>query len=96
MDGPEKHLVAEVFTPHAVVVDDGHIHRGTAEILAWLAGAASEFETTSTWLETRHVAEGTAVLQLLEGNFPGGAVELTYTFGEDSAGLISTLTISAE
>ncbi|MEU2351167.1 nuclear transport factor 2 family protein [Modestobacter sp. NPDC049651] len=68
-------------TPDAVVVDDGSTHRGTDEIADWLRRAASEYRYSSTltgvervddehWVTTHH----------LEGDFPGGVVDLRYRF----------------
>ncbi|MFZ4841147.1 nuclear transport factor 2 family protein [Mycetocola saprophilus] len=96
MEGKDKRPVAEVFSPDAVVSDDGHTHRGSAEILSWLGGDASEYEVTSTWISSRETGTTTAVTQLLVGNFPGGRVQLVYTFEVNAAGLIEALTIVAE
>ena len=72
------------FTPSAVVVDDGHTFRGTEEIRRFLEEAGAEYTVTSTlvsaertddahWVATKH----------LEGNFPGGVVDLRYRFVMD-------------
>jgi hypothetical protein len=69
------------FTTNATVKDDGHEYRGRDEIRDWLARASTEFTYTRTltgaaaidansWLVTNH----------LEGNFPGGVVDLRYRF----------------
>ena len=69
------------FTPDATVKDDGHEYHGSDEIRDWLARASTEFTYTrtltgadaidaSSWLVTNH----------LEGNFPGGVVDLRYRF----------------
>jgi ketosteroid isomerase-like protein len=69
------------FTPDAVVHDDGHTHRGTDEILAWLAGASAEYTFTTRQIGATHVdAERYDVRQRLEGDFPGGVVDLNYRF----------------
>ena len=68
-------------TPDAVVVDDGRTYRGPEEIAGWLRRSASEYSYTSTltgierlddahWVTTSH----------LEGDFPGGVVDLRYRF----------------
>ena len=72
------------FTSTAVVVDDGMTYRGTDEIRGFLSKAGSEFTYTSTlvgaqraddahWVATKH----------LEGDFPGGVVDLRYRFVMD-------------
>jgi hypothetical protein len=69
------------FTSTATVKDDGHEYHGRDEIRDWLARASTEFTYTRTltgadatdddaWLVTNH----------LEGNFPGGVVDLRYRF----------------
>jgi ketosteroid isomerase-like protein len=72
------------FTPTAVVVDEGMTYRGTEEIRDFLSKAGTEFTYTSTlvgaqrdgdarWVATKH----------LEGDFPGGVVDLRYRFVMD-------------
>ena len=82
------------FAPEAVVVDDGSTYRGTEEIRRFLSRAGAAFTFTSTlvgaeradeahWVATRH----------LEGNFPGGVVDLRYRFTVDGD-LITGLVIA--
>ena len=84
---------AALFTTDAVVVDDGGTHRGRTEVVAWLeqtstAWTYSAVSTTSLarrdgqWVVDRH----------LEGDFPGGAVDLAYAFVV-SEGAVAALTI---
>ncbi|MGG7465329.1 nuclear transport factor 2 family protein [Plantibacter sp. YIM 135347] len=107
MDSPAKTLVAELFTPDALVIDDGNAYRGTDAIQGWLRGAANEYTVTSTVLAAERSGGGdprtepgsaavTVVDVLLEGDFPGGRVELRHRFREEPTGLISTLTIRFE
>ena len=83
------------YTDDAVVTDDGHTYRSTDEIRSWLERSSTEytFSTELTgaqriddqqWVATNH----------LEGDFPGGVVDLQYRFAlrEDR---IAVLTISA-
>lgn len=95
MDGPDKTRVADVFTDDATVLDDGHTYRGRAEIKGWLSGPASEYTTTSTRLSVQRSGATTIVVILLEGNFPGGRVELRYEFRENTDGLLDALSITA-
>jgi len=82
------------FTTHASVVDDGHEFHGRDEIREWLATAASEFTFTRTLVSAETTGTDTwLVINHLEGNFPGGVVDLRYQFvltGE----LISELVIA--
>jgi hypothetical protein len=82
------------FTTNATVRDDGHEYHGSDEIRDWLARASTEFTYTRTltgadaidsnsWLVTNH----------LEGDFPGGVVDLRYRFVL-ADGLISELEIA--
>ncbi|WP_432830002.1 nuclear transport factor 2 family protein [Dactylosporangium sp. CA-092794] len=69
------------YAPDAVVTDDGHTYRGTDEIRGWLAGAAKEYTyTTEPVSTTRLDDEHYDVVQHLEGDFPGGVVDLHYRF----------------
>ncbi|MGV9267951.1 nuclear transport factor 2 family protein [Kitasatospora sp. NPDC003701] len=69
------------FTRDATVVDDGNSYEGAAAIERWLDRAATEFTYTirltgaqqadpSHYVATHH----------LEGDFPGGTVDLHYRF----------------
>jgi hypothetical protein len=89
---PDAALAA--FTADAVVRDDGHEYRGHGEIRDWLARTSVEFNYTrtltsavpvdaTTWLVTNH----------LEGDFPGGVVDLRYRFVIESD-LITELEIA--
>ncbi|GAA2019885.1 nuclear transport factor 2 family protein [Nakamurella flavida] len=93
-DAPDPSSVADLFTADAVVLDDGHTYRGRAEILGWLTGPASAFTTTSTWLSAESTAASAVVRILLEGDFPGGRVELTYRFAVAPDGPIADLSIT--
>lgn len=83
-----------VFTTDAVVTDEGYDHSGRGEIAAWLTDSVSESEYTYTTEFTGAITTGTTVdvTQHLEGNFPGGVVDLHYRFTLDGA-LISRLVI---
>lgn len=69
------------FTGDAVVVDDGKTHHGTAGIHAWLDRSAGEYTYTIELVGAEKTDEEhyTAVNHL-EGNFPGGVVDLHYRF----------------
>lgn len=80
-DRGDAAAAAAAFTPDATVKDDGHEYHGRDEIRDWLARTSTEFSYTrtltgahatdaNTWLVTNH----------LEGDFPGGVVDLRYRF----------------
>lgn len=69
------------FTGEATVIDDGNTYAGTEAIRAWLDRSATEFTYTIHLTEaqqtdaTRYIAT-----HHLEGNFPGGTIDLRYQF----------------
>jgi ketosteroid isomerase-like protein len=72
------------FTADARVTDDGHEFRGTDEIRDWITNAASEFTFTRSLLRVESVAPDTwIVVNRIEGDFPGGVVDLRYRFTLD-------------
>jgi SnoaL-like domain len=80
------------FAPDATVVDDGHEYVGSDRIRHWLAKASAEFTYTRTFLDAQKVDAGTwLITNHLEGDFPGGVVDLRYRFaltGELISGLV--------
>jgi hypothetical protein len=78
-----------------VVTDDGRTYRGRDAILGWLTGPASEYTTTSTWLSAEQSDTTAVVVILIEGDFPGGRVELRYRFEHEPDGFIRALNITA-
>ena len=94
-EGPDKTSAIDVFTPDAVVTDDGSTHRGRSAVLDWLAGTASAFTYSTTLLAAKE-SDGVAVVSsLIEGDFPGGRATLQSRFELAPDGLIRSLTISA-
>ncbi|MEV4134170.1 nuclear transport factor 2 family protein [Dactylosporangium sp. NPDC049742] len=77
------------YTPDATVIDEGRSHHGTDEIREWLAGAASEYTYTTELISvTRLGEERYDVVQHLEGDFPGGVVDLHYRFTLRGAAIV--------
>ena len=82
------------FTDDAVVHDEDQDWTGVEQIRQWLLKTSSEYTFTRTLLGIE--ATGTdswLVRNRLEGNFPGGVVELRYEFALDGE-LISRLSIA--
>jgi len=84
-DGDTDALIA-CFTPEAVVADEGRSRHGHGEIRQWREEVATAYEYTLEVLGSEASGDrgGLAwhdVLTHLEGNFPGGTVDLTYRFG---------------
>ena len=69
------------FADDAVVTDDGHTYTGTDEIDAFIRTAASKYTFTRTLIDASEIAPGEWKLtNHLEGDFPGGTVDLSYRF----------------
>ncbi|SDN73183.1 nuclear transport factor 2 family protein [Geodermatophilus sp. DSM 45219] len=82
------------FTPTAVVVDDGTTYRGTEEIRGFLSEAGAEFSYTTELVGAQRVDDAHWVAtNRLEGDFPGGVVELGYRIAMDGD-LIAELVIA--
>ena len=94
MDTTEKRDIVDLFTADAVVTDDGRSYRGRGQIAAWLDTAASEYTVTSTRLSAEVVGGTITVTTRLEGNFPGGIVDLRNIFALDASGLFESLLIT--
>ena len=72
------------FSPDAVVHDEDQDWVGTEQIRQWLAKTSSEYTFTRTLLAVEPgEASSWLVRNRLEGNFPGGVVELRYEFSLD-------------
>ncbi|GAA1695745.1 nuclear transport factor 2 family protein [Streptomyces yatensis] len=81
-------------TPDATVIDDGRTYEGIPAIERWLDRATSEYTYTTTLIGAEQDGpDRYTVTQRLEGDFPGGTVDLRYRFLLDQ-GLISHLTIA--
>lgn len=63
------------------MIDDGNTYRGSAAIERWLDRAATEYTYT---IELTHAQETDTAHYIathhLEGNFPGGTIDLHYRF----------------
>jgi ketosteroid isomerase-like protein len=72
------------FTPTAVVVDEGISYRGPDEIRGFLAKGGAEFTYTTTLVGAERTDDDHWVaVNHLEGDFPGGVVDLRYRFAMD-------------
>ncbi len=82
------------FAPTAVIVDDGTTYRGTDEIRRFLSKAGAEFSYTTDLVGAQRI-DGAhwVVTNRLEGDFPGGVVDLRYRFAMDGD-LITELVIA--
>ena len=83
--------VEALFAEDAVASDEGHTHRGRDEIRQWIADTINVFSTTLTFLGGREVDGMVGASYRLEGDFPGGVVDLEYQFRLDEDGRIEKL-----
>jgi ketosteroid isomerase-like protein len=81
------------FSPTAVVVDDGTTYRGAEEIRRFLAKAGAEFTYTTELVGAQRVDAHWVAINRLEGDFPGGLVDLRYRFAMEGD-LIAELVIA--
>ena len=82
------------FTVEAVVHDEDHDWIGAEQIRQWLIKTSSEYTFTRTLLDVEATGPGSwLVRNRLEGNFPGGVVDLRYEFTLEGE-LISRLSIA--
>ena len=89
--GREAEKVEALFADDAVASDQGETFRGRDEIRAWINDSINLFETTLTFLRAREVDGMVGATYRLEGNFPGGVVDLEYQFRLDAEGRITQL-----
>ncbi|MEV6925619.1 nuclear transport factor 2 family protein [Dactylosporangium sp. NPDC051485] len=69
------------YATDAVVHDEGRSYHGRDAIRAWLTGAAAEYTYTTELISaTRLDEERYDLVQHLEGDFPGGVVDLHFRF----------------
>lgn len=70
-----------LFTTDATVVDDGHTHVGIDAVMAWMNKTVGEYTYTTTPISAERTGEHRyTVAQHLEGDFPGGEVDLYFRF----------------
>ena len=82
------------FTLTASVIDDGKKYEGMDGVETFLRKAGSEYTYSRTLIAAEEVSSDCwRVTNRLEGNFPGGIVDLSYEFLLED-GLISRLVIA--
>jgi hypothetical protein len=82
------------FSATAVVVDDGTTYRGSEEVRRFLAEAGDGFRYTTELISAQRVDDTHWIAtHRLEGDFPGGVVELAYRFAM-AGDLIAELVIA--
>ena len=91
-DRRDTDAALSTFAANATVVDDGQRYVGTDRIRNWLANASTESSYTRTFTGGAAVdADTWLVTNRLDGDFPGGVVDLSYRFrlaGDEIAELL--------
>jgi ketosteroid isomerase-like protein len=92
-DAKDFETLAACFTPDGIVLDEDNTYRGHDEIVGWREATAAKWVFTSTvrGIEAVKPEQYQANVHL-EGNFPGGEADVTFSFDLDG-GLISQLRI---
>jgi len=93
--GRDADKVKTLFTEDAVVSDEGHTHRGLSEISTWVDQTIDLFTTTLTFLGAREVDDMVGASYRLQGDFPGGVVDLEYQFWLAEDGRITKMDFAA-
>lgn len=86
--------LAQCFTAAATVKDEKQVHTGRNAIEAWKAATATKYRYTVELLSIVADGDRCVVTGHLEGDFPGGSVDLRYIF-ELKGELIAALEIAA-
>ncbi|QPG72681.1 nuclear transport factor 2 family protein [Mycolicibacterium mucogenicum DSM 44124] len=84
---PQDGRAVATFTTDAVVTDEGRDYTGRDEIGAWLTASAGEYTYTSEFTGATTTDTTIDVVQHLEGDFPGGVVDLHFRFTLDGASI---------
>jgi ketosteroid isomerase-like protein len=100
-DRGDAEAIVRCFAEDGVVVDEGQEWRGTVAIRRWRATVATAFEYTvqvtgATALGEVDGAGRHDVYIRLEGNFPGGQVDLTDRFALRDGWIASLEIVAAE
>lgn len=85
--------IAALFSADATVADDGHTYRGRTEIASWRRDVAAAFTYATTRLRAEQHGDVVVVVNRIEGNFPGGRIDLANQFTLDATDHIVSLTI---
>lgn len=92
-DEQDADAVAACFTDDGSVIDEGNTYVGRDAIRGWREGTVAKWTYTTTVTGTEQIAGDRYNVAIhLEGDFPGGEVDLTQAFTLRD-GLIAELTI---
>ena len=76
----DTEALAQCFTEHAVVRDEGQTIEGLAAIKQWKAETKKKYQHAIEPLGSVQKDDKTIVINRLTGNFPGSPIELEFVF----------------
>jgi hypothetical protein len=91
-EADDNETLVQLFTPDAVVKDEGATHVGHPAIRAWKAESHRQYTFKAEPLTAQTQGDTTTVVSRVTGNFPGSPVELEFNF-RLSDGRIASLEI---
>lgn len=91
-DANDNDALVQLFTPDAVVKDEGETHEGHTAIRAWKAESHRKYTFRAEPLTAVTQGDNTTVVSRVTGNFPGSPVDLEFNF-RLSDGRIASLEI---
>lgn len=86
--------LARCFNDDGVVLDEGHIHRGPAQIAAWKSATQAKYDFTARPHTLARDGRAYVVTCSVSGAFPGSPVDLRYTFNL-ARGRIASLEVAS-
>ena len=93
-DAQDIPALVACFTADGTVVDEGHTYTGADEIAGWRENTISQWTYTTAVTGSQPLEDGGYRVDVrVEGNFPGGVVDLGYVFVL-AGDLIAALTIA--
>jgi hypothetical protein len=85
-------VALQSFSSDATVVDDGKTYKGLQRIRSWMSSSTSEFTYTTEPVAAYLLGDDQFdVVQHLEGNFPGGSVDLHFRFALREGAVLNLL-----
>ncbi|MEQ8391098.1 MAG: nuclear transport factor 2 family protein [Thalassospira sp.] len=78
--GKDPDLLAKVFSPEAVVHDEGKRHQGSSAIRKWWLVAKAKYDHVAEPFETERNGDEISVRAKVSGQFPNSPVTLNYVF----------------
>lgn len=84
---------APLFAPDAVVLDEGHVHRGSEEIAAWLGSVERRYQPRYELIDASRDGARTVVTFKVSGTFPGSPVTLQQALVTDGDKIVSLETL---